>query len=280
MIGLLPVLPATVLPRRATRLGAALGKHFARFLENAGRHRRPAAAPRLDHDATDDNRLVLSLLPPAKLERVLREVFDESAFLSPYGLRALSAAASRRAVRGDHRGRDRDRRLRAGRIDDRPVRRELELARAGVVPGQLPVHRVAAALGRRAGRDVHGRVPDRLRAALTAARGRRASWRCGWSSIWLPDEDGKRPVYRGIERLENDPDWRDLLLFHEYFHGDTGAGIGASHQTGWTGLVAHLLCRGGVIDRATGAGTGGIGLSGSKAPESASPAADPSTARR
>ena len=48
-----------------------------------------------------------------------------------------------------------------------------------------------------------------------------------------------------------DPEWGGLLQFHEYFHGDTGAGIGASHQTGWTGLVAHLLCRGGMLDLAT-----------------------------
>jgi hypothetical protein len=67
-------------------------------------------------------------------------------------------------------------------------------------------------------------------------------------SIWLPDADGRRPVYGSIVKFQNDPEWRDLLQFHEYFHGDTGAGIGASHQTGWTGMVAHLICRGGVID--------------------------------
>ena len=67
-------------------------------------------------------------------------------------------------------------------------------------------------------------------------------------SIWLPDANGRRPVYGSIEKFQADPEWRDLLLFHEYFHGDTGAGIGASHQTGWTGLVAHLLCRGGVLN--------------------------------
>jgi len=66
--------------------------------------------------------------------------------------------------------------------------------------------------------------------------------------IWLPDAAGRRPVYGSIARFATDPDWRDLLQFHEYFHGDTGAGLGASHQTGWTGLVAHLICRGGVLD--------------------------------
>ena len=59
--------------------------------------------------------------------------------------------------------------------------------------------------------------------------------------IFLRDADGRRPVYGGTEKFQRDPHWRDLVLFHEYFHGDNGAGIGASHQTGWTGLVAKLL---------------------------------------
>ncbi|HET6178951.1 MAG TPA: hypothetical protein VFE61_18620 [Candidatus Sulfotelmatobacter sp.] len=54
-------------------------------------------------------------------------------------------------------------------------------------------------------------------------------------------QDGKRPVYGCTEKFQNDPDWQDLILFYEYFHGDKGAGIGASHQTGWTGLVARLI---------------------------------------
>jgi hypothetical protein len=60
------------------------------------------------------------------------------------------------------------------------------------------------------------------------------------SSIFLR-RDGRRAVYGGIERFQTDPHWRDLVLFHEYFHGDTGEGLGASHQTGWTAVVAKLL---------------------------------------
>jgi hypothetical protein len=60
------------------------------------------------------------------------------------------------------------------------------------------------------------------------------------SSIFLRN-DGRRPVFGGTDKFQNDPHWRDLLLFHEYFHGDNGAGIGASHQTGWTGVVARLM---------------------------------------
>ena len=58
---------------------------------------------------------------------------------------------------------------------------------------------------------------------------------------FLQDADGKRPVHGGNTRYQTDPHWKDLVLFYEYFHGDNGAGIGASHQTGWTGLVSKLL---------------------------------------
>src|SRR3954462_3766047 len=61
------------------------------------------------------------------------------------------------------------------------------------------------------------------------------------TSIFLRDEAGRRPVFGGTEKFQSDPNWRDYLLFYEYFHGDNGAGIGASHQTGWTGLVARLI---------------------------------------
>ena len=60
-------------------------------------------------------------------------------------------------------------------------------------------------------------------------------------NLFLRDSSGKRPVYGGSDTFQNDPHWRDAILFYEYFHGDNGAGIGASHQTGWTGLVAKLI---------------------------------------
>ena len=63
------------------------------------------------------------------------------------------------------------------------------------------------------------------------------------ASIFLRDEDGRRPVHGGTRKFQEDPHWRDLLLFYEYFHGDNGAGLGASHQTGWTALVASLIDR-------------------------------------
>jgi hypothetical protein len=69
--------------------------------------------------------------------------------------------------------------------------------------------------------------------------------------IFLPDEQGRRPVFGGIQKFQTDPHWRDCLQFHEYFHGDNGAGLGASHQTGWTGLVARLIQMYGHLDAET-----------------------------
>jgi hypothetical protein len=61
------------------------------------------------------------------------------------------------------------------------------------------------------------------------------------TGTFLRDANGQRPVYGATAKFQNDPHWRDLILYYEYFHGDNGAGLGASHQTGWTGLVAPLL---------------------------------------
>ena len=61
------------------------------------------------------------------------------------------------------------------------------------------------------------------------------------ASIFMKDAEGHRPVYGGTHKFQDDPHWRELVLFYEYFHGDNGAGLGASHQTGWTGLVARLM---------------------------------------
>ncbi len=61
------------------------------------------------------------------------------------------------------------------------------------------------------------------------------------AGIFLKDGDGRRPVYGGTAKFQDDPHWKDLILFYEYFHGDNGAGLGASHQTGWTGVVARMM---------------------------------------
>ena len=71
------------------------------------------------------------------------------------------------------------------------------------------------------------------------------------SRIFLRDDKGERPVYRDVPKFQIDPNWNDLILFHEYFHGDTGRGVGASHQTGWTGLVTKMLQQSGESSKRT-----------------------------
>ena len=162
--------PAPAGRRRARARSSTAGRRSAsgspRFLDAMRRHRRARCAQGgFDHAATRAARAsMLSVCcRRVQLERVLREMLAEDAFLSPHGLRALSRRHRDAAVQARARRADRDGRLRARRVDDRPVRRQLELARTGLVPGQLPVHRVAAAAGTTwLGDDVHGRVPDRL----------------------------------------------------------------------------------------------------------------------
>jgi hypothetical protein len=80
------------------------------------------------------------------------------------------------------------------------------------------------------------------------------------TKIFLRDESGRRPVFGDAKKFQRDPHWRDSLLFYEYFHGDNGAGIGASHQTGWTGLVAPLIEMFGKLDAASFLAAGSVAV--------------------
>ena len=181
---------------------------------------------------------------------MLREVFDEDAFLSPHGLRALS-----------RRHRDQPFSVTIGGVTA-TVDYEPGESTTGLFGGNsnwrgpmwFPVNYLVI--------ESLLRWDDGLGETFTVeyptGSGRRLRLRdvardlaMRLVSIWLPDAEGRRPVYSAYDRYATDPEWRGLLQFHEYFHGDSGAGIGASHQTGWTGLVAHLLCRGGMLDLAT-----------------------------
>jgi hypothetical protein len=96
--------------------------------------------------------------------------------------------------------------------------------------------------------QLHGYYRDRLKVECPTGSGRELNLlevageiATRLATTFTEDENDRRPVFGGIERFQVDPHWHDLMLFHEYFHGDNGAGIGASHQTGWTGTVALLL---------------------------------------
>ncbi len=125
--------------------------------------------------------------------------------------------------------------LRTGRIAHRPVRRQLQLARAGVVPAELPDHRIAAEVPPLPGRRIPGGVPVAVGQA-DAPGGRGGGDFAAAVAAVSPGRNRKAPRSRAVRNGR-----RELVLFHEYFHGETGEGLGASHQTGWTALVAKLL---------------------------------------
>jgi len=185
-------------------------------------------------------RRLLSIVSREQLPRVLRIMLDEAEFLGPHGIRAVSRCH-----------RDHPYVLRIDgmehRIDYEPAESSSDLF-GGNSNWRGPIWFPVNYLLIEALQKFHHFYGDALKVACPAGAGPMLNL---WSvageisrrltRIFLRDEDGRRPVYGGTEKFQRDPHWRDLILFYEYFHGDNGAGIGASHQTGWTGLVAKLL---------------------------------------
>ena len=170
----------------------------------------------------------------------LREFLDEDAFLSPHGLRSSPSAtrATRTPIPGDA---GRDDRLRAGGVDDRHVRRQLELARPGVDAAELPAVRQFVVWQRFLGDDFTLEYPTGSGQQRTLRRDRAGPRRPPRVDLAAGRRRSPAGVRRRSQRLQEDPAWKDNLLFFEYFHGDDGAGLGAMHQTGWTALVVDLL---------------------------------------
>ena len=185
-----------------------------------------------------ERRLLVSVVPPEQFERVLATLFDENAFLSPHGLRSVS---KRHSVPYSVPG------IPGAVIEYEPAESRSQMyggnsnwRRTGVVPDELPRDPFALAVRPLLRERLHGRISDPVGEA-SHVRGIAADLSDRLVSIWLPDAEGHRPVYGGMDKFQHDPAWRNNLLFHEYFHGDNGAGLGASHQTGWTALVADLI---------------------------------------
>ncbi len=185
-------------------------------------------------------RRLLSLVSRKQLKRVLSRMLDETEFLSPYGIRALSRYHQDHPYEVFVNGS-------VSRVDYEPAE-----STTGVFGGNsnwrgpiwMPVNYLLIESLQKFhhyyGEDFQ--VPCPARSHNTADLWQVASEisrRLG--HIFIRGKDGRRPVAGVLEHFQSDPHWRDLILFHEYFHGDNGAGIGANHQTGWSGLVAKLL---------------------------------------
>ena len=180
---------------------------------------------RLDDEARRRRADPLRVATPDQLRASSRYMLDENEFLSPYGIRSVSRHHLDHPYVVNTGGVDPPPGLRARRVDDRALRRQLELARPDLVPDQLPDPGVAPALPPVLRRRLPGRVPDRLGTDDDAA-GSVEELARRLSRIFLPDATGDGPSSR-IEIYRTDPHWKDLVLFHEYFHGDTGKGLGA-----------------------------------------------------
>jgi hypothetical protein len=237
MVGLLPLCATTVIEPSAIE---RLSRFRSRAASFVSRHAdRLANLAPVDKPGQDGRRL-LCLLTEGNLRRVLHRLLDEKEFLGPTGIRSLSAA---------HRDSPYILSL-AGqtyRVEYEPAE-----SRSGMFGGNSnwrgPVWMPVNALLVRALIKLHMYYGDSFQVECPTGSGiQRNLYEVALeinrrlAGTFLRGADGRRPVYGGTQMFQEDPHWRDLLLFYEYFHGDNGAGLGASHQTGWTGLVARLM---------------------------------------
>jgi hypothetical protein len=183
---------------------------------------------------------LLSPLSKKRLERVLGYLLDENEFLSPYGIRSLSRYhqdhpfifyAGGQAHTVSYLPAESNTGMFGGNSNWRgPIWMPVNVL---IVRGLLNLYAFY-------GDDFTVECPTGSGNQMTLFEvAKEISGRL--ARIFLKDENGRRPVYGGTARFQEDPNWRDYILFYEYFHGDNGAGLGASHQTGWTGVIARLL---------------------------------------
>jgi hypothetical protein len=239
LVGLLPLCASTVFEGDAVTRHPKLMELIAQF-----RKRHPELVSQVS--PTDAgfighrDRRLLSILTRRKLERVLGYLLDENEFLGPHGIRSLSR------YHLDH-----PFVFHAGGQEYKVQYLPAE-SNTGMFGGNSnwrgPVWMPVNLLIVRALINLYGFYGDEFKVQCPTGSGRHMTlFEVAQELVrrltgtFLRDADGKRPVYGGTAKFQDDPHWRDLILFYEHFHGDNGAGLGASHQTGWTGLVAPLL---------------------------------------
>jgi hypothetical protein len=239
MVGLLPLCATTVLEEG---IGKGHPKLMALIELFKKRHPEVVAhvAPTDDGFAGYAGRRLLSPLTRSKLERILAYLLDEREFLGPYGIRSLSRHHLDHPYVFHTGGQE-------YRVQYLPAE-----SNTGMFGGNSnwrgPVWMPVNALIIRGLINLYGFYGDDFTVECPTGSGNRMTLfevahelTRRLSATFLRDASGRRPVYGGCARFQDDPHWRDLILFYEYFHGDNGAGLGASHQTGWTGLIARLI---------------------------------------
>jgi hypothetical protein len=249
LVGLLPLCATTVFEEDSVTRYPKLMELIAQF-----RKRHPEL---ISHVAPTDagfigykKRRLLSILSKRKLERVLGYLLDENEFLGPHGIRSLSRHHLDHPFVFHVGGEE-------YKVQYLPAE-----SNTGMFGGNSnwrgPVWMPVNALILRALVNMYGFYGDEFKVQCPTGSGQYMTLfevaqeiTRRLTGTFLRGADGQRPVYGGSRRFQVDPYWRDLVLFYEYFHGDNGAGLGASHQTGWTGLVAPLLDLFGRVDAKT-----------------------------
>ena len=237
LVGLIPLLAVETLEQDIVDKLPGFKRRMQWFIDNhpdVANHIEVAEVP------GKGTRPLLSLVNREQLGSVARYLLDESEFFSPYGIRAISrfhkdSPYVMRVNGSDH------------RVDYEPAESSTGLF-GGNSNWRGPIWFPINFLLIESLQKFHHFYGDGLSVELPTGSGQRASlWDAAaeisrrLTRIFLRAEDGSRPVFGGLEKFQTEPEWRDHIYFHEYFHGDNGAGIGASHQTGWTGLVAKLI---------------------------------------
>jgi len=239
MVGLLPLCASTVLDARVGERHPKLLAMVAQF-----RDRHPElieqVAPTSDGFVGYKGRRLLSILNQRKLERVLAYLLDENEFLGPHGIRALSRHHLDHPFVFHVGGQELKVQYLPGESDTGMFGGNSNWRGPVWMPVNVLLVRALLNLYAFYGTAFTVECPTGSGHRMTLFEvAKEISRRL--ASTFLRDANGRRPVYGGTARFQEDPHWRDLILFYEYFHGDDGAGLGASHQTGWSGTVAALL---------------------------------------
>jgi hypothetical protein len=236
MVGLIPLFAVETLDPELIDHLPGFKRRMQWFIENRAR-----LSDHIETEATDEGpRRFLSLVNRQRLKSVLRYMLDENEFLSPYGIRALSRYHRDHPYILPVNGM-------TYRVDYEPAESSTGLF-GGNSNWRGPIWFPVNYLLIESLQKFHFFFGDNYKIECPTGSGK---WLNLWeiageisqrlTDIFLRDENGRRPVFGGTEKFQTDAHWRDLIPFHEYFHGDNGAGIGASHQTGWTALIAKLI---------------------------------------
>ncbi|MGZ6705187.1 MAG: MGH1-like glycoside hydrolase domain-containing protein, partial [Solirubrobacteraceae bacterium] len=252
LVGLLPLCAATVfdseLIDRHPELLERLNEFVARFSDALPQlAKRPGPSP--------EGRRIAALVDEERIRRILQIMLDEEEFLGPHGIRAISRRHLEQPCIFDWGGQEYNVHYLPAESDTGMFGGNSNWRGPVWFPMNIVILRGLAQLHRYYG--------DRLKVECPTGSGNEinlaevaAEIATRLASTFTEDANGRRPVFAGIEKFQTDRHWHDLILFHEYFHGDNGAGVGASHQTGWTGTVAALFLLGGELQAESGATAG------------------------